>query len=89
MYVASNYILDFLNSNKGIQLNGTWKRRCSRIASTASTKDKLIAPFSSCKSPIVVDVVSGAEKSLGSTVVDAHGQLILLESRPVESGYCS
>ena len=89
MYVAFNYILDFLNRNKGIQLNGTWKRRCSRIASTASTKDKLIAPFGSCKSPIVVDAVSGAEKRLGGTAVDAHGRLILLGSRPVESGYCS
>ena len=72
MYVASNSILDFLNRNKGIQWNGTWKRRCSRIASIASTKDKTIAPFDSCKSLITADVVSSAEKYLGGTAVDAH-----------------
>ena len=89
MYVESSYILNFLNRNKGIQWNGTWKHRCSRIASTASTKDKLIAHFGSCKSPITVDVVFSAEKRLGGTAVDAHGRLILLESCLAEFGYCS
>ena len=89
MYVASSYILNFLNRNKGIQWNGTWKRRCSRIASTTSTKDKLIAHFGSCKSPIIVDVVFSAEKRLGGTAVDAHGRLIFLESCLAEFGYCS
>ena len=89
MYVASNYILNFLNRNKRIQWNGTWKRRCSIIASIASTEDKLIAPFDSCKSPITIDVVSGAEKRLGGTVVDAHGRLIFFESHPTKYRYCS
>ena len=89
MYVASSYILNFLNRNKGIQWNGTWKCRCSRIASTASTKDKLITHFGSCKSPITVDVVFGTEKCLGGTAVDAHGLLNWLESCLAEFGYCS
>ena len=59
------------------------------MASTASTEDKLISPFGSCKSPITADVVFGAKKCLGGTVVDAHDRLILLELRFAESGYCS
>ena len=59
------------------------------MASTASIEDKLISPFGSCKSPIIADVVFGDEKRLGGTAVDTHGRLILLESRPAESGYCS
>ena len=70
MYVASNYILDCLNRNQRIEWKGTWKRRCSIIASTASTEDKVIAPFDSCKSPITVDVVFGAEKRLDCLLCD-------------------
>ncbi|XP_034674851.1 uncharacterized protein LOC117906029 isoform X1 [Vitis riparia] len=62
------------------------KRRCISMASTASAEDKLTAPFGSWKSPITADVVSGAEKRLGGTAVDARGRLIFLESRPTESG---
>lgn len=65
------------------------KRRCISMASTASAEDKLTAPFGSWKSPITADVVSGAEKRLGGTAVDARGRLIFLESRPTESGYYS
>lgn len=60
---------------------------CIRMASSASPQDKLNAPFGSWKSPITADIVSGAEKRLGGTATDAHGRLILLESRPTESGY--
>lgn len=56
-------------------------------SASASAEDKITAPFGSWKSPITADVVSGAEKRLGGTAVDTHGGLILLESRPAESGY--
>ncbi|XP_057973331.1 uncharacterized protein LOC131161527 [Malania oleifera] len=60
----------------------SWKT----MASTASADEKLTAPYGSWKSPITADVISGAEKRLGGTAVDGRGRLVLLESRPAESG---
>ncbi|KAA8537709.1 hypothetical protein F0562_027301 [Nyssa sinensis] len=55
-------------------------------ALTEGIEEKLTAPYGSWKSPITADVVSGGEKRLGGSAVDAHGRLFWLESRPTESG---
>ncbi|GJZ36713.1 alpha/beta hydrolases superfamily protein [Tanacetum coccineum] len=52
----------------------------------SSCSAKVTAPYGSWSSPITSDIVSGAGKTLGGTKVDFHGHLLLLESRPAESG---
>ncbi|KAI9109089.1 hypothetical protein K1719_019712 [Acacia pycnantha] len=52
----------------------------------AVQEEPITAPYGSWKSPLNVDVVSGATKTLGGITVDGQSRLIWMEWRPTEFG---
>ncbi|KAL8172083.1 hypothetical protein V2J09_023887 [Rumex salicifolius] len=64
-----------------------YRRSLVRMALTeGAVAEKVTAPYGSWKSPITADAIVGGEKRLGGIAVDGRGRLVVLESRPKESG---